>query len=124
MKTKIRISLAAILIAIAGNAFAATHTVKPAQPLADSLFIKPFFTGKKNVIRLFPNPTFDGSININAHTDNELHFYIFDVDGVLLYRTTLKGDEKKNIPDLRKGVYTYDVFENDESIEQGSIIVK
>ena len=124
MKTKIRIALAGFLIAIACNAFAATHSTEAAQPQADSLFIKPYMVSKKNVVRLYPNPTFDGSININAHTNNELHFYIFDVDGVLLYRTTLKGDEKKNIPDLRKGVYTYDVFENDESIEQGSIIVK
>lgn len=124
MKTRIRIVLAGLLIAVACNAFAAMHNAESDQPVADSLFIKPFFTGKKNVVRLYPNPTFDGSININAHTDKELHFYIFDVDAVLLYRTTLKGEEKRVIPDLKKGVYTYDVFENDESIEQGSIIVK
>ena len=124
MKTRIRLTFAGFLLAISFHALAATHKPAPKQPLSDSLFIKPYFVGKKNVVRLYPNPTFDGSIYITAHTETELHFYIFDVDGVLLYRTTLKGDEKRHIPDLRKGVYTYDVFENDESIEQGSITVK
>lgn len=124
MKTRIRIALAGFLIAASCNAFAAVHTTEAVQPPADSLLIKPYVVNKKNIVQLYPNPTYDGSININVHTDKELHFYIFDVDAVLIYRTTLKGEEKRIIPDLKKGVYTYDVFENDESIEQGSIIVK
>lgn len=102
---------------------AACYPAHP-QPMSDSLLIKPYFVGKKHIVRLYPDPASGSSVNIDSNIEGELHFYIFDVNGVMLYRSTLKGHEEKNIPDLRKGIYTYDVFRDDESIEQGSIIVK
>ena len=35
-----------------------------------------------------------------------------------------KNKDKKNLDNLKKGTYMYDVFESDESIEEGKIIVK
>ena len=124
MKTKLALTLAGFLVAISMNTFAATSTMHQNVPLSDSLLIKPYLTGKKNVVRLYPNYREDGSITFNSVTQSELHFYIFDLEGVMLYSSILKGHQNKKIPDLRKGIYTYDVFKNDESIEQGSIVVK
>lgn len=81
-------------------------------------------TSKKDYVRLYPNPTSDGTLTINSITNEPLHFYVFDLENTLLYRIELKGKEQKTISDLKKGTYTYDVFMNDESIEQGKIIVK
>jgi hypothetical protein len=36
----------------------------------------------------------------------------------------LKEKQKHKIKNLKKGLYVYDVFVNDTSIEQGRIIVK
>ena len=49
---------------------------------------------------------------------------IFDLDGTMVYQAVLKNKEQKKIDNLPKGTYTYDVFQNDESIEEGKIIVK
>ena len=78
---------------------------------------------KKSAVKIYPNPSF-GRINISANTSEPLHFYIFDLEGTLIFQTVLKNKDKKNIDNLRKGTYLYDVFEKDQSIEEGRIIVK
>ncbi|HWJ92555.1 MAG TPA: T9SS type A sorting domain-containing protein [Flavisolibacter sp.] len=78
---------------------------------------------KKNVIKLYPNPSY-GKLSVSASTTSTLHFYIFDLEGTLVYQAVLKNKDKKNIENLAKGTYIYDVFEKDESIEEGKIIIK
>jgi hypothetical protein len=79
---------------------------------------------KKSTIKLYPNPSPNGVITVNSTISEPLHFYVFDLEGTLLHRIILKGKEQKTITNLKKGTYMYDVFKNDESIEQGKIIVK
>lgn len=77
----------------------------------------------KKTVRLYPNPTLDGTVTVNSTISEPLHFYVFDTEGTLLHRLVLKGKTQKKITNLKKGIYSYDVFKNDESIEQGKIIV-
>ena len=79
---------------------------------------------KKNTIKLYPNPSPNGIITVNSMINEPIHFYVFDLEGTLLHRIILKGKEQKTIANLKKGTYMYDVFKNDESIEQGKITVK
>jgi hypothetical protein len=78
---------------------------------------------RKVLIKLYPNPSY-GKVSVTATTSEPLHFYIFDLDGTLIYQAVLNNKEKKNVENLKKGTYLYDVFLNDESIEEGKIIVK
>ena len=79
---------------------------------------------KKKTIKLYPNPSPNGVITVNSTINESLHFYVFDLEGTLLHRIILKGKDQKKISNLKKGTYIYDVFKNDESIEQGEIVVK
>ena len=115
--------IGAVLLLTISTAANASHSVVK-HPASDSLVIKPHIYTNRNIVKLSPNPTFDGTISISSNIESDLHFYVFDVEATLLYRVTLKGKEKKVIPNLMKGTYTYDVFQNDESIERGEIIVK
>ncbi len=78
---------------------------------------------RKTMVRLYPNPSY-GKLSISVNTTEVLHFYIFDLEGTLVYQSVLKNKDRKSINDLKKGTYLYDVFEKDESIEQGKIIIK
>lgn len=78
---------------------------------------------KKVSIKVYPNPSY-GKISVSATTSTPLHFYIFDLEGTLIYQAVLTNKDKKNIENLKKGTYLYDVFEKDESIEEGKIIIK
>jgi hypothetical protein len=79
---------------------------------------------KKSTIKLYPNPSPNGVITVSSTINEPLHFYVFDLEGTLLHRIILKGKDQKTITNLKKGNYIYNVFRNDESIEQGEIIVK
>ena len=77
----------------------------------------------KTVVKLYPNPSY-GKLSVSATTSSTLHFYIFDLEGTLVYQAVLNNKERKTIDNLKKGTYLYDVFEKDESIEEGKIIIK
>jgi hypothetical protein len=77
----------------------------------------------KTVVKLYPNPSY-GKLSVSANTSSSLHFYIFDLEGTLVYQAVLNNKERKTIENLKKGTYLYDVFEKDESIEEGKIIIK
>jgi hypothetical protein len=81
---------------------------------------------KKINVRIYPNPSPNGTIYIssNHNSDKEIQFYVFDLEGTMMHNITLNAKGKKTITGLRKGVYMYDVFSDDESIERGKIIVK
>ncbi|MGV3657009.1 MAG: T9SS type A sorting domain-containing protein [Chitinophagaceae bacterium] len=79
---------------------------------------------KKDAVKLYPNPSTDGRITISSNRTETLHFYVFDLDGTLLHQVILKDKQKKTIENLKKGIYVYDAFLNDEGIEHGNIIVK
>jgi hypothetical protein len=76
------------------------------------------------VVKLFPNPSSTGKVSVTTNVNGPLHFYIFDLEGTMMYQTVLMKNDKKDIENLKKGTYTYDVFEKEESIEEGKIIIK
>jgi len=78
---------------------------------------------RKNAVKLYPNPSY-GKLSVSANTNTSLHFYIFDLEGTLVYQAILNNKDKKSIENLKKGTYLYDVFEKDQSIEEGKIIIK
>lgn len=79
---------------------------------------------KDRIIKLYPNPSSNGTVSILSAKPTTLHFYIFDMEGKLVYQTLLKNNEKKKIENLDKGTYLYTAFENDQSIEDGKLIIK
>jgi hypothetical protein len=124
MKRKI-INVVLILVAITG-VYASPKNGKTADNnFSDSLqTAKIKVEAKKSVIRLYPNPSWNGTITVSSNTSEKLHFYIFDLDGTLIHQAVLKEKQKITVNDLKKGVYMYDAFLNDESIEYGKITVK
>jgi hypothetical protein len=77
----------------------------------------------KAAVKIYPNPSY-GKLSVSANTSSTLHFYIFDLEGTLVYQAVLNNKERKTIENLKKGTYLYDVFEKDESIEEGKIVIK
>jgi len=78
---------------------------------------------KKTAIKIYPNPSY-GKLSVTASTASPLHFYVFDMEGTLVFQAVLQNKERSTIENLQKGTYAYDVFEKDESIESGKIIIK
>jgi len=81
-------------------------------------------TANKNIVRIFPNPTHNGSVDVVSTTAEKIHFYVFDLEGIMLHQVVLRDRQKHTINNLKKGIYMYDVFKDDRGVEQGKIIVK
>lgn len=116
-----KILLILFFVAFSFEAFSQTD-VKEVSYVSDSYTLKKEPV-KKSSIKIYPNPSY-GKISVSAITSTPLHFYIFDLEGTLVYQVVLNNKDRKNIDTLKKGTYMYDVFEKDESIEEGKIIVK
>ena len=43
---------------------------------------------KKKVVKLYPNPSY-GKLSVNATASTTLHFYIFDLEGTLVFQAVL-----------------------------------
>jgi len=78
---------------------------------------------KKNTIRLYSQKE-KGTVVVTSHRTQEVQLYVFDVEGTILFQSTMKKNEKKKIDNLAKGTYTYTVFANDESVEEGQLVIK
>ena len=91
---------------------------------SSSIEKKKVWLKKNNLVNIYPNPSSNGSVSVTSRSEKIIHFYIFDLEGTLIYQAELKEKEKKLISSLNKGTYMYDVFVNDESIEEGKLTIK
>ena len=75
-------------------------------------------------VKVYPTPDNEGSITVSSVNHATLHFYLFDMEGKLIYQTTLKKNDKQTVDGLTKGTYSYNAFQDDESIKGGKVILK
>jgi len=92
----------------------------------DSLVIKKLNQqNTRDIINIDPNPS-HGLVHVENTSKEikEVQFYVFDLDGVMIENLRLVTNERKKINELNKGTYLYEVFNKDESIERGKIVVE
>lgn len=85
--------------------------------------------------KLFENKNY----NIEMHTNSSLHqllitagpeqkkiyrFYLFDIDGKLKAQANIRRNEKTAFVNISKGNYFFEIFSDDERIENGQLTVK
>ena len=120
MKTKLALTAFTIFCGAAAHAQSANNSFS----FSSVNETKTNWVKKNEVVAIYQNPSTAGEVTVTSKTDQLLHFYIFDLEGTLTYQTILKTKEKKSITSLIKGTYMYNVFANDESIDEGKLIIK
>jgi hypothetical protein len=78
----------------------------------------------KGVIKVYPTPNNQGSITIHSGRQTPLSFYLFDLEGKMIFQSVIRKQEKQTVDGLTKGTYIYNAFENDENIEKGKVELK
>jgi hypothetical protein len=56
--------------------------------------------------------------------NTEVDFFVFDTEGTIKVHYKMNEKDHKKINGLDRGIYTYQVFKNDEMSESGKIIIK
>ena len=86
--------------------------------------VVPVKIATRGVIKVYPTPNNEGSITIHSARQTPLSFYLFDLEGKMIFQSVIKKQEKQTVEGLTKGTYIYNAFENDETIDKGKVELK
>ena len=100
----------------------ATH--RPAG-LNDTIVISKSQTSKKYKIKIDPSATNEVLFfSASGEPGKVYQLYVFDMDGKLVKQTQIRNKETTLLAHFVKGNYMFDVFSDDERIENGTMIVR
>lgn len=121
-------SLLAIgIFALSVNNAAATTMnkhIRAVQP-ADTILVQKLLNTKKHKIKLTPSVNSQVLFfSVNGDEGRLYQLFLFDVDGKLVKRANIRNKETTVLNNIEKGSYLYEVFSEDERIENGQVFVR
>jgi hypothetical protein len=105
----------------------ASATIKGAEKMShsDTILVQKQQVSKKHGIRLYPDAghhvLFFGAKGIYGKA---YQLFIFDVEGKLVKQVNIKNKQTTVLENIDKGDYLFEVFSDDERIENGQVIVR
>lgn len=92
---------------------------------SDTILVQKQQVSKKHGIRLYPDAghhvLFFGAKGIYGKA---YQLFIFDVEGKLVKQVNIKNKQTTVLENIDKGDYLFEVFSDDERIENGQVIVR
>jgi hypothetical protein len=91
----------------------------------DTILVQKQVTSKKHRIRLFQNDDQSALFfSVRGLEGKVYQLFIFDVTGNLVTQANIKSKQTTVIDNIEKGNYLFEVFSDDERIENGQVIIK
>lgn len=116
-------SLLVLSVTLTAASPSAAQQPSPAGP-RDSIVVQKKVTSKKHKIKLFPNAKHEALFfNVKGEEGRAYQLYLFDVEGKLVKQAHIKNNQTTIVHHLEKGNYLFEVFSDDERIENGQVIV-
>lgn len=92
---------------------------------SDTILVKKQITSKKNKIKLYPNANHQVLFfSVAGETGKVYQLYLFDLEGKLVKQANIRNKQTTILNKIDKGDYIYEVFSDDERIENGQVIVR
>lgn len=117
-------ALFTIAILFAGNASVGCPLSVPAYS-QDTILVQKQTTSKKHRIKLYSaaeqNDLF---FSVRGSEGKEYQLFLFDVAGNLVKQANIKSKQTTVIDNIEKGNYLFEVFSDDERIENGQVIIR
>ena len=90
-----------------------------------SIQVNKSLVSKKNKIRLFPDAKQQVLFfSANGEDRRVYQLYLFDMDGRLVSQASIRNRETTVLTSLSEGNYLFEVFTDDERIENGHLVVR
>jgi hypothetical protein len=91
----------------------------------DSILVTIAQSSKTHKIRLYPNVTNEVLFFTADGQDGKVYqLFVYNMDGKIAKQTQVRNKETTLLAKFEKGNYLFEVFSNDEKIENGSISIK
>lgn len=91
----------------------------------DTILVQKQQVSRKHGIRLYPDVNqqvlFFGAKGVYGKA---YQLFIFDVEGKLVKQVSIKNKQTTVLENIEKGDYVFEVFSDDERIENGQVIVR
>ena len=118
-------AIAILFTAAAANASTGCPLSVPAKNSPDTILVQKQITSKKHRIKLYPNAEQDVLFfSVRGSEETVFQLFLFDVAGNLIKQANIKGKQTTVIDNIEKGNYLFEVFSDDERIENGQIIIR
>jgi hypothetical protein len=115
----------AILFAAAGANASFGCPLSVPTDLPDTILVQKQITSKKHRIKLYPDAEQDVLFfSVRGSEAKVYQLFLFDVAGNLIKQANIKGKQTTVIDNIEKGNYLFEVFSDDERIENGQVIIK
>ena len=91
----------------------------------DSILVNKLLTSKKYKIKIYPGATQEVLFfNASGEEGKVYQFFLFDVEGNMVKQTQIRNKQTTILTNFNKGCYTFEVFSDDEHIENGTLTIK
>lgn len=122
------LAVTALLFVAFQNAATASPANNMSSP-ADTILVQKQITSKKYKVKLQPNAShqvlfFSASGPANQSDGKVYQLYLFDVEGNLIKQANIRNKETTVLNNIEKGSYVFEIFSDDERIENGQVIVR
>ncbi len=91
----------------------------------DSIVVSKMLVSKKYKIKIYPGATQEVLFfNASGEEGKVYQFFLFDVDGNMVKQSQVRNKQTTVLTNFNKGNYTFEVFSDDEHIENGTLVIK
>jgi hypothetical protein len=90
----------------------------------DSVLVHKRSASKKCKIKIYPNAERDVLFFNARGVDGKVYqLYLFDMEGKLVKQANIKNKQTTIVDNIEKGSYLFEVFSDDERIENGQVTI-
>ncbi len=94
------------------------------QP-ADTILVQKLVNTKKYKIKLYPNANHQVLFfSVNGEDGKVYQLFLFNVEGKLVKQVNIRNKETTVLNNMGKGNYLYEVFSEDERLENGQVFIR
>lgn len=91
----------------------------------DSILVNKLLTSKKYKIKIYPGATQEVLFfNASGEEGKVYQFFLFDIEGNMVKQTQIRNKQTTILTNFNKGCYTFEIFSDDEHIENGTLTIK
>ena len=117
--------LSAVLTLLIEDSYGAPCSPGAFSGVRDTILISKAQTNKKYKVRMYPNAQHTVLFfSASGQPGKVYQLYLFDLDGRLTKQTHIRNKETTVLTNIVKGHYTFEVFSDDERIENGVLTIK
>ena len=123
--TIIGLALGAQCTALANPAGIHDHNSLPGSDTIHSIQVSKAQSSKKHKIKLYPDARQQVLFfSANGEDGKVYQLYLFDMDGRLVSQTRIRSRETTVLTNISEGNFLFEVFTDDERIENGQLTVR